>query len=331
MADISLKNGAGSAVTYGGVTQLKIPAADGGEDVVFQLPPVMQEKAVTITANGTTSVVPDEGKDGLSKVDVTVNVAGGGAADNAIYSAVYQTGSKKVKVPAAWSLQKCPAVTAKIPKEVTIISVSYVRMQERLPDYSAPFKETTDYTLDTSNATYDTVTIAEGEDELYINNDGTEKDVYFYTCIVVRFRYAGFTGTKNGSAYDAVLSELTPWGSDLSDIWRVINFTPLKSVVIESDMPISKGLFVGQSLLERIVFPPVVTRIYSGSMSGCIKLAELDFSRATAIPQLNDGLFFSDSALPSNYVVKVPAALYDDWIAAENWSYSAVVSHIVAV
>ena len=74
MADISLKNGAGSAVTYGGVTQLKVPAADGGEDVVFQLPPVMQEKAVTITANGTTSVVPDEGKDGLSKVDVRAAV-----------------------------------------------------------------------------------------------------------------------------------------------------------------------------------------------------------------------------------------------------------------
>ena len=48
MADISLKNGAGSAVTYNSITQLKIPAADGGEDVVFQLPPVMQEKAVTI-------------------------------------------------------------------------------------------------------------------------------------------------------------------------------------------------------------------------------------------------------------------------------------------
>ena len=75
MADIKLKDRNDNEIAYTGVSKLKVPAADGGEDVVFQLPPVMQEKAVTITANGTTSIVPDEGKDGLSKVDVTVNVA----------------------------------------------------------------------------------------------------------------------------------------------------------------------------------------------------------------------------------------------------------------
>lgn len=74
MADIKLKDRNDNETTYTGVSKIKVPAADGGEDVVFQLPPVMQEKAVTITANGTTSIVPDEGKDGLSKVDVTVNV-----------------------------------------------------------------------------------------------------------------------------------------------------------------------------------------------------------------------------------------------------------------
>lgn len=74
MADIKLKDRNGNEVTYTSVSKLKVPAADGGEDVTFQLPPVLQEKAVTITANGTSSIVPDEGKDGLSKVDVTVNV-----------------------------------------------------------------------------------------------------------------------------------------------------------------------------------------------------------------------------------------------------------------
>lgn len=77
MADIKLKDRNDNETTYTGVPKLKIPAADGGEDVVFQLPPVMQEKTVTITANDTSSIVPDEGKDGLSKVDVTVDVAGG--------------------------------------------------------------------------------------------------------------------------------------------------------------------------------------------------------------------------------------------------------------
>ncbi len=74
MANIKLKDRNDNEIAYTGVPKLKVPAADGGGYVTFQLPPVMQEKAVTITANGTTSIVPDKGKDGLSKVDVTVDV-----------------------------------------------------------------------------------------------------------------------------------------------------------------------------------------------------------------------------------------------------------------
>ena len=39
---------------------------------------LQENKAVTITLNGTATITPDEGYDGLSSVDVTVNVASGG-------------------------------------------------------------------------------------------------------------------------------------------------------------------------------------------------------------------------------------------------------------
>ena len=264
MADISLKNGAGSAVTYNSITQLKIPAADGGEDVVFQLPPVMQEKAVTITANGTSSIVPDEGKDGLSKVDVTVNVAGGGTADNAIYGAVCGDGAHKVSTPAGFSSQTYPAATVKIPKEADIVSVCYCRSYDTTPYYQQPFTETTDYTVDTSSDTCNTVTVAEQSDVFYYNTEGAAKETYFYTSLIVRFRYTGITGTKNGTGYDAVVSDLTPWGTDISEPWTLLNLTPLKTVVVEKNMPMSKYIFGQQKLLEKIVFPPVVSTTQRG-------------------------------------------------------------------
>ena len=40
--------------------------------------PSLQSKSATYTTNGTNTITPDEGYDGLSSVDVNVNVSGGG-------------------------------------------------------------------------------------------------------------------------------------------------------------------------------------------------------------------------------------------------------------
>ena len=50
-----------------------IPAGGGA--------PSLQSKSVTYTANGTATITPDDGYDGLSSVDVTVDVSGGGGVE----------------------------------------------------------------------------------------------------------------------------------------------------------------------------------------------------------------------------------------------------------
>ena len=90
--NIKLKDGTGVEIDYTGVPKIKIPAADGGSDVIFQLPPTMQEKSVSITSNGTTDVIPDSGYDAMTKVTVTTNVAGGGGDVDAYKAAIYQYG-----------------------------------------------------------------------------------------------------------------------------------------------------------------------------------------------------------------------------------------------
>ena len=55
--------------------------ADGYKKAVVNVQPDLQSKSVSITENGTTNVAPDQDKDGLSGVAITVNVSGGGGGN----------------------------------------------------------------------------------------------------------------------------------------------------------------------------------------------------------------------------------------------------------
>lgn len=80
--------------------------------------PSLQSKSVTYTSNGTATITPDDGYDGLSSVDVTVNVASGGE-DVIIKRVTFKPSSNYLL-----SNDKCVVThnCGKIPKAVFIFS-----------------------------------------------------------------------------------------------------------------------------------------------------------------------------------------------------------------
>jgi hypothetical protein len=72
---------------------------------------------------------------------------------------------------------------------------------------------------------------------------------------------------------------------------------------------------------------PIVSNIGTSFLTNCKSLAYIDFTNYTSVPTLvNKGYI---AGINSDCKILVPASLYDEWIAATNWS--AVADRIVAV
>lgn len=88
----------------------------------------LQSKSVTYTSNGTASVTPDSGYDGLSKVDVTVNVNSGGSelynftiVNNLGNSPVeYSIGDDSGMVPGGGSVELTPSTLYNVLTNIAI-------------------------------------------------------------------------------------------------------------------------------------------------------------------------------------------------------------------
>lgn len=102
----------------------------------------------------------------------------------------------------------------------------------------------------------------------------------------------------------------------------------LKSVIVPNSVTsIGSSMCYNCFSLASVTIPNSVATIKSKTFYDCYGMAFYDFTSHTSVPTLANTDAFS--GIPSDCEIRVPAALYDEWIVATNWSTYA--DYIVAV
>ena len=97
------------------------------------------------------------------------------------------------------------------------------------------------------------------------------------------------------------------------------NCYSLASIVIPQGVTsIGNNVFYNCYSLASIVIPQGITSIGTNLFYKCTGMAFYDFTALNAVPSLAATSVFT--SIPSDCKIVVPDALYDEWIAATNWS-----------
>ncbi len=132
-----------------------------------------------------------------------------------------------------------------------------------------------------------------------------------------------FAGSDSSDQYSYLLRY-----SSGSDMRNYVYQNAIQKVEIGNSVTsIGNFAFANCYSLSSITIPGSVTSIGNTAFSYCYGVRYYDFTRHAAVPTLSHGNEFSGIA--ADCEIRVPIALYEEWIAATNWSTYA--DHIVYV
>ena len=138
----------------------------------------------------------------------------------------------------------------------------------------------------------------------------------------------GSTG-DNGKVYCNMLQEVYI-GDGVTSIGTYVfaYCYSLASITIPDGVAsIGSYAFYNCKSIAKVTVPNGVTSIGSAAFYSCYGMRYYDFSSCTSVPALSNINVFTN--LPSDCQMLIPAALYDEWSTATNWSDYA--DHIVGV
>lgn len=154
----------------------------------------------------------------------------------------------------------------------------------------------------------------------------TWRDCYSLKYIVVPSSVTSMTGSWSfGYCYAlkgiSLPKGITDFGASIFYYCYNLN----KIIVPDGVTQLPESMFRYNYALRSIVIPNSVTSIGGNAFNSCYGMAYCDFIASTAVPTLSATSAFQ--YIPSDCKIVVPDSLYDEWIAATNWSTYA--SYIV--